>query len=181
MSYYEHDDAIRSMIRRARLLKVDDSGTQQLVDLMGLAGDMPKKVFRPQDHGFSSNPPIDSEGVLVAMGGRSDRPLYFDGGHKDHRPKSLPPGGVALYDANGKIIKFVKEETVFDAGGKPFTVKNATKIKIEGTKEVAVGIAGCWVRFVGGKLHLGVESADATATPAVMTDAGPSTIVFAKV
>jgi phage gp45-like len=30
--------------------------------------------------------------------------------HKDHRPKNLPVGGTALYDATGKILKIVKDE-----------------------------------------------------------------------
>jgi phage gp45-like len=181
MSYYEHDDAIRSMLRRARLLKVDDTGTQQLVDLMNLAGDQPKKVFRPQDHGLSSNPPVNSEGWVLALGGRSDRLLYVDGGHKDHRPKNLPTGGTALYDADGKLWKMVKDATTYDAGNKPLTISNATVITIQGSSSVAVGLGGIWVRIAGGKVHLGVSTATEDAIPAVMTDAGASTKVFAKV
>lgn len=181
MSYHEHDDAIRSMLRRSRYLKVDDSGDQQLVDLMNLAGDKPKKVLRLQEHGFSSNPPINSEGLIAALGGRSDRPMLLGGVHKDHRPKNLPVGGTALYDADGKLWKMVKDETTFDAGGKPVTISNATKIKIEGTSDVSFGVGSCWVNIAGGKVHLGVTSADATATTAVVTTAGPSSIVFAKV
>lgn len=107
MSYYEHDDALRSMIRRARNLKVDDSGSQQLVDLMGLAGDKPQKIFRPQPHGFTSNPPINSDGIMLALGGRSDRLVYLDGGHKDYRLKNTPAGAAVLYDDKGNVV-FVK-------------------------------------------------------------------------
>lgn len=181
MSYFEHDDAIRSMLRRSRLLKVDDSGEQQLVDLMNLAGDMPKKVYRPQDHGFSSNPPVNSEGWVAAMAGRSDKIVYIDGGHKDHRPRNLPIGGTALYDADGKILKIIKDGTTYDAGGKPLTISNATVIKIEGTQSVSFGVGGTWVHIDGGKVYLGVGSADATTDNPVVTVAGPSTKVFAVV
>lgn len=180
MSYFEHDDAIRSLIRRGVLRKVDDTGTQQLVDLALLAGDEPKKVFRPQQHGLTSNPPIGSEGFVVAMGGRSDRLLYIDGAHKDKRPKNLPAGGVALYDADGKLLKIVKDGTDWDAGGKPLTIRNATKVKIEGTTDVSFGVGSIWVHIVGGKVHLGVADPDGLSTNAVVTVAGPSTKVFAE-
>lgn len=174
MSYWEHDDAIRSMLRRSRYLKVDDTGEQQLVDLMNLVGDKPKKVLRLQEHGLSSNPPLNSEGIIAALGGRSDRLMLLGGVHKDHRPKNLPIGGTALYDADGKIWKMVKDETTFDAGGKPVTISNATKVKIEGTSDVSFGVGGCWVHITGGVVHLGVGSADGTATARVLTEDGPS-------
>jgi phage gp45-like len=134
MNIYEHDDALRSMIRRARLLKVDDSGPQQLVDLMGLAGDMPKKVFRPQPHGFSSNPPANADGLMLALGGRSDRPVYLDGGHKDYRPKATPSGAAVLYDDKGNVI-FVKGTNGIQISAKSGNVT----VKPEGGKFVFLG------------------------------------------
>lgn len=106
---FEHDDALRSSLRRARIVKVDDTGTQQLVDLKGLKKEEPKKIYRPQDHGFTSNPPADTEGVMLQMGGRSDRTLYLDGGHKKYRPRKLPEGGTAIYNHTGDIIRVVKD------------------------------------------------------------------------
>lgn len=102
---FEHDDALRSSLRRARIVKVNDEGTQQLVDLKGLKNEEPKKIFRPQDHGFTSNPPEDTEGVIVQMGGRTDRTMYLDGGHKKYRPRKLPIGASALYNHTGDIIR----------------------------------------------------------------------------
>lgn len=174
-------DALRSMQRLARVLKVDDSGPQQLVNLHGAYGDKPRKVWRVQDYGYSSVPPAGSEGLMQAIAGNSDRLLYRDGGHQDHRPKGLPVGATALYDADGKLLKIVKDETTFDAGNKPFTIFNATKVKIEGTEDVAIGVGGVWVTVKNGKVYLGVGSADETVDTAVVTTAGPSTIVFAKV
>lgn len=110
MSYSEHDDAIRSMLRRARLLKVDDTGPQQLVDFMGLAGDKPQKVFRPQPFGYTSTPPADSEGIVAALGGRSDKAVYLDGGHPKYRPVNRPVGSTAIYDHTGQIISLVEKD-----------------------------------------------------------------------
>ena len=178
---YELFDAVRSMQRIARVLKVNDSGGQQLVNLHGAYGDKPRKVWRPQDYGYSSNPPAGSEGIIHAIAGRSDRLIFRDGGHQSYRPKNLPVGGTALYDADGKLLKIVKDETTYDAGNKPLTLRNASKVKIEGNEDVAIGIGGTWVTIKGGKVYLGVGSLDETVSTAVVTTAGPSTIVFAKV
>lgn len=113
MSYWEHDDAVRSMNARARIKKVDDTGTQQLVDLYVRKNEEPVEVFRPQPHGFTSNPPKDSEGFVVPMGGRGDRMLYQEGGHKKYRPRNLPEGAVALYNHSGDIVKIVEASADF--------------------------------------------------------------------
>ncbi len=102
---YEHDDAIRSATRRARIVKVDDSQSQQLVDISGLKNELPRKIWRPQDFGFSSNPPPDSDGILQQMGSRSDRTLYRDAGHEKYRPKNTPQGGTVLFNHTGDIIR----------------------------------------------------------------------------
>lgn len=105
MPYFEHDDALRSQTRRARIVKVDDSGPQQLVDLKGLKNEEPKKIYRPMDFGFFSVPPQDTEGVMIQMGGRSDRTLYLDGGHPQYRPKKRPAGSSGLFDQYGNLIQ----------------------------------------------------------------------------
>lgn len=147
MSYFEHDDAIRSMLRRARLLKADDSGSQQLVDLMALAGDKPRKVFRPQPFGYTSTPPVDSEGVVLALGGRSDRLVYFDGGHKDYRPTSRPGGSTAIYDAYGQIVSLV-EKQVRIVGTDTVTIKAPT-IVLEGNVKLGGADADRPVSAIG--------------------------------
>ena len=102
---YEHDDGLRPTTRRARIIKVDDSKSQQRVDISGLKDEKPKKIWRPQPFGFSSNPPKDSDGVMIQMGSRSDRTLYMEGGHEKHRPKRTPVGGSVLFNDKGDIIR----------------------------------------------------------------------------
>jgi phage baseplate assembly protein V len=138
MSYFEVDDAIRSMLRRSRILKVDDSGTQQLVDVMNLAGDMPKAIYRQQPHGLSSNPPVNSEGFILALGGRSDRLLFLTGEHKDHRPKNLKSGETCVYDAFKKTIKLLEDKLVVDAAGQDVQVINAKTITAEASETITL-------------------------------------------
>lgn len=106
---YEVDDATRPTTRRAVIKKVDDSKSQQRVDVEGLKGEKPKKIWRPQDYGFSSNPPKDSDGIIEQMGSRSDRTLYRDAGHQKYRPKRTPEGGSVLFDHKGDIIRVFPE------------------------------------------------------------------------
>jgi phage gp45-like len=105
MAYYEHDDGLRSSTRRARVVKVDDSKSQQRIDIRGLKNEKPKKLWRTQDFGFSSNPPKDSDGIIDQMGSRSDRTFYRDAGHEKYRPKNTPEGGAVLFNHTGDIIR----------------------------------------------------------------------------
>lgn len=107
---YSSEDAVGSAVRRARVTNVDDSGTQQKVDLIGLASEKPKKVVRVQPHGFSSYPIDDAEGVMIQMSGRSGRTLFLGGEHKDKRPKNLPKGGACIYDADGNVVRVVSDD-----------------------------------------------------------------------
>lgn len=109
MAVYEHDDAIRVTTRRARIDKVDDGKSQQRVDIRGLKEEKPQKIWRPQDFGFSSNPPRDCDGLMIQMGSRSDRTLYLDGGHEKYRPKKTPEGGTVLFNHSGDIIRVFKK------------------------------------------------------------------------
>lgn len=181
MGYGEHGDGLVGMLRRATVLETDDSGTQQILKkLRGLASERPEDVYRPQPHGFSSHPPKGSEGWFAAMGGRSDRLLALGFEHKDHRPKNLPEGGAALYDMHGKVLKIVKDEIDIDAAGKPVTIRNATVVKIEGAERVSVGAGGRWVVVRPDRVDLAVMSPTEQAIPKVMTDAGASNVVFAR-
>src|SRR6266705_2115064 len=99
MTAPEDRDAIRAMIRRATLLAIDDSESQQRLKLRGLKSEQLDKVVRVQDFGFHSSPPDGAEGLLLALGGRSDRAMALGFEHKAHRPKNRPAGSTAIYDA----------------------------------------------------------------------------------
>jgi phage gp45-like len=105
----EHDDGLRSSTRRARIVKVDDSQSQQRVDVKGLKSEMPKKIWHAMPFGFTTNPPQDSDGVFDQMGSRSDRSLYFDAGHEKYRPKNTPSGCMAIFNQFGDIVRIFKD------------------------------------------------------------------------
>jgi phage baseplate assembly protein V len=105
----EGRDGLLGSIRRASVVEIDDSGTQQFLKKgKGLKSEQFEQVYRPQPFGMTSNPPAGSEGLLLAMGGRSDRLLGLGFEHKDYRPKDTEIGGTIIYDANGSAVSLVK-------------------------------------------------------------------------
>lgn len=147
-------------LRRARVEKIDDSGAQQIMrKLVGLKGDQPEDVYRAQPHGFSSHPPAGSEGLFLALGGRSDRLIGIGFEHKDHRPKGSPAGTAMLYDDKGNVV-FVKGQSgiVITARQGKVTIKPADD------------------EFV----YLGGDGSDGMYD-FVLTESGPSVNVKAKI
>lgn len=157
MSYFETSDAMRGMLRRATILEVDDAGSQQTVRMRGLKGEEFTKVYRAQPHGFTSVPPADSEAFLMALGGRSDRVVMIGGEHKDKRPVGLAAGATALYGADGELVSLVQKT-----------------VRVVGETVRVVASAKCIVEAP--RTDLGGEGGSK-----VMTEAGPSSKVFAVV
>jgi phage gp45-like len=107
----EGQEGLIGSLRRATVQKTDDSGTQQILkNMTGLKSETFEDVYRPQPHGISSHAPKGSEGVYLALGGRSDRLLALGFEHKDHRPKDTPEGGTIIYDHTGDAIRVVKDK-----------------------------------------------------------------------
>lgn len=161
-------DAVRTMIRRVSLSSVDDSGAQQKMTLKGLKGESLKDVVRVQPFGFSSNPPEGAEGILLSLGGRSDRGMVLGVEHPDHRPKSKKAGASIQYDAHGNSV-LCDEDGITVEG--PTTIK----LKVGGTTFVisdgSVDIQGGTLKHNGKNIgsthtHTGVQSgASNTGTP----------------
>lgn len=163
----ENNDGVLGTLRRALITAVDDSGDQQLVNLQALAKDFPQKIVRILPHGFSSNPPQNSEGVLKSLGGRSDRGMFIGGEHKQYRQKNLKPGNAVLYDDQGNIV--------FMQSGNGITVsakKGQVVVQTQGQQIV--------VNPNGANVYLGGDpSKDGFSK--VLTVAGPSFNVYAKI
>ncbi|WP_315731025.1 MULTISPECIES: phage baseplate assembly protein [unclassified Bradyrhizobium] len=107
----EGQEGLIGTLRRATVQKTDDCGTQQILkNMTGLKSEAFEDVYRPQPHGFSSHAPKGSEGVFLALGGRSDRLLALGFEHKDFRPKNTPEGGTILYNHTGDVVRVFKDQ-----------------------------------------------------------------------
>lgn len=160
-------DQIRSMISRGRLLGSDDTGDYQKIKAKGFAGEELDEVVRHQPFGMSSNPGPGAEGLLLRLGGRAERTIAILFELLGKRPKNLPVGTTALYNAFDIVWKLLSTKADLDHGGKNLHVRNAPKVKIE---------ASDWVQLDGKAVYLGKPP----YFP-VMTTAGPSQHVFAGV
>jgi len=158
--YPENRAGLLGLVRRATALGFDDSKAQQFItELRGLKGDAPRQVHRLQPFGLSAVPPSGSEGLVLALGGRSDRLLGLGFEHKDHRPKASAVGTAVLYDDKGNVI----------------FVKGADGIEISAsTGKVTIKPAA------GQNVYLGGTGDDGTYAK-VITESGPAQNVFAKV
>lgn len=147
MNPWEHDDAIRNMLRRGTLVDTNDDGEQQTMTFRGMAGEELKKVVRVQPYGFTSHPPAGSEGLIASLGGRSDRAMLLGVEHPKYRQKSLGPGSVALYDQHGNIVSTVEAN---------MRIKHSTEIVIEcGSSKIVlkpgeITITGSAIKFEQG-------------------------------
>jgi phage baseplate assembly protein V len=169
----------------AEILKVDDSKAQQSVKHRALTGELHTQILRPQFHGFSSNPPVGSSGVVISLGGERSRSVLLGAEHDKYRPTGLKPGETKFYDiGDGKgkantvhlaneagiaIDTQAGDTTITTPNGK-MTVSSKGDIKYSSDK-------GNFFVNADGKIHLG--SSDGKKTFAVVTTKGPSSKVFA--
>lgn len=157
--YPEGQESAIAAVRRVTVTKVDDSGTQQLVNLRGLAGEAPEDIVHLSRFGFGSNPVLGSEGVGISLGGRSDRLMVLGLEHKDHRRKNLPAGTSVVYDNQGNIV----------------FLKGANGIEVSAQQGKVSVKAGA-----GQKVFLG-GTGDDGSYDFVLTASGPSPFVKARI
>lgn len=156
----EYDDSINGQLIRVTVTGVDDSGPQQLVTGQGIDGLTIGEAVRLQHFGATGVPPVGSEGVMLISGGRFDRPHFLGLEHPDHRPTGSPSGTKVLYDDQGNVIRLFGEE------GIQLEAKNGH----------------IWAKPQPGKnVYLGGKPADGGTYQPVMTSAGPSSNVYARV
>ncbi len=174
---FEHDDAVRSILRRARVLKTDDSGSQQKVDLAALSKEKPEKIVRVLDFGFNSYIPQDGEGILLQLGSRSDRSLFFGGEHQKYRQKNLQEGQSVLYDSEGNVI-FAKTGSGISVNAKKGQVEihaqNDLVAVISDKGDIYLKPANDKIVYLGGNGHDG-------SYDFVLTNSGPSINVKARI
>ncbi|ARQ95341.1 hypothetical protein [Bradyrhizobium phage BDU-MI-1] len=72
-----------------------------------------------------------------------------------------------------------KDSMVITQGDGTQIVITKDFIEVKGASDASIGVDGVWVHCVGGKVHLGVPDAKGVAPVRVMTEAGPSSKVYA--
>ncbi len=102
--------------------------------------------------------------------GESDR-LVALGFETPGRPRNLPQGASALYNADGTVWKLLDTKADLDQGGKPAVMHNMPKYRVKAGEFAHVEVDP------GGGVYLGIGP----PWYPVMTSAGPSQHVFAGI
>lgn len=92
---------LRVLMTFARTLRVDDSGALQLLTVEGLRGELRDDVPRISEWGLTSNPPLSSQAVVLALGADRGQLVVIGVEDRATRRKNLPVGAVELYSAHG--------------------------------------------------------------------------------
>ncbi|MBH3104294.1 phage baseplate assembly protein V [Serratia grimesii] len=108
---------LRLMVDRAVVRIVTDSLGRQNLQVQSLADETNDDVERFQNYGMSSVPPVGSEAIVVAVGGRRSGLVAIAVEDKKSRPKGLDPGDVCMYHSEGHTIT-LKKDGVIEVRGK---------------------------------------------------------------
>lgn len=127
---------IMNMLGRAVLRLVDDAAGLQRVQVTVLAGEVRDGVERFQDYGFTSHPLAGADALLVFLGGNRDHPVAVAVADRRHRQTGLEPGEVAVYDDQGQSVHLTRAGIVLRGAGRPVTITDALKVRIEADLEV---------------------------------------------
>ncbi|MGU3539973.1 phage baseplate assembly protein domain-containing protein [Methylobacterium sp. A54F] len=166
----------RTHLFRAELKETNDDGDLQTGSGYGYAGEELDKVHVVRQHGLASHAPKGSHGIGLAGSGERSLVAFLGLEHQDKRPKKLKEGQTVLYDAAGNATRMLGEDGVWhDAADRPQKMTGKT-IAITGQDKVTITVGGTTVTVRAGRVDLGGEGGSA-----VMTQAGPSSVVFAKV
>lgn len=146
MTIDRRNPSVRADSLRASVVKVDDTGPQQLLELNGLKGQTLGEVVRVQHFGMTSNPPADAEGVVLSMGGGHDRAMMVGGEDPKTRPTGLKTGEVTIYDANKNAIDLKADRIAVDPGSTSRMVYLGGKGPPDGTYALLPGSINVMVR-----------------------------------
>lgn len=95
---------IMNMVSRGVIAATDDETGVQLGQVSLLYEEDKVAVERFQNYGFSSAPPVDSEALVVFVGGGRDHGAIVATDDRQSRFTGLEPGAVAIYTNEGDSI-----------------------------------------------------------------------------
>ncbi len=137
---------IRGMVSRGTISKVDDTKLAQEVQVRLLAGEIRSIVERLQAYGFTSNPPLGTETVVVFPGGAREHGIAVGDVCRGERKTGLASGAVSVYVEGGTTFLLLEPA--------------AEKATLQGDEVVLSGFDS---------IVLGVGSSSITITPTTIT------------
>ncbi|RQV20670.1 phage baseplate assembly protein V [Burkholderia cenocepacia] len=121
-------DRMRSLFGRGRITRVDDSGPVQIVQARMNGLEVPDGRYRVPEFGFSSNPPIGSDALVLHIAGDRSAGAVVGTNHQTSRPRGLAPGESILYSEDGKSVYLKNGSIVVEAKGQDVVVNDAANV-----------------------------------------------------
>ena len=104
--------ALRGMVARAVVRRVDDGPKMQELQVGLLADELADGVERFQNYGFTAHPLPGAEGLAVFVGGDRAHGVVIAVDDRRFRLASLQPGEVAIYTDEGDTIHLMRNRTI---------------------------------------------------------------------
>lgn len=143
---------VYTMITRAIIETVKDDDGMQIVKLNLLAGESRDDVERFQNFGFSSNPPVDSECVVIAPGGNRDHLIVIVADDRKTRIKDLAKGESVFYNAAGDKLILKANGDLDGELSNDFKMKIGNNVDFEITKNFELDLKKFKVKNDTGEL-----------------------------
>lgn len=110
-------NSLRSLILKGLIKTIDDSQKLQLLKVYLSASNEQEEIERIQEYGLTSNPPTESEAIVVQCAGAADNLVCLKVDSAEYRIKDLGSGEVAIYSQHGqKVVLNNSGQFVFNEG-----------------------------------------------------------------
>ncbi len=114
---------------RGKLTRNNSAPAMQITQVAGLADELLQSVELLQHYGYTSNPPLDSECIILPLGGRSAHSIVIATEHGTYRLKNLKAGEVALYSDEGDSV-ILKRGRIMEVTTQTLNVAAAKELNI---------------------------------------------------
>jgi phage baseplate assembly protein V len=120
---------VQMMFGRGRVSVVDDTGTVQKMQVRMSDWETADNRLRLAEFGFTSNPPVNSDVLVLHIAGDRTNGAVVATNHQPSRPKGLAPGEAMLYSQDGKSVYMTAAGgIVIEAKGQNVTVNDAANV-----------------------------------------------------
>lgn len=119
---------IAGLVNRSAITAVDGSKSMRTVQAELLAEDVRERVEHFEPYGFTSEPHIGAEGLMVSLDGDRDHTLAVIIADRRYRLRNLQAGEVALYDDLGRCVMLRRDEVLVDAKDAPVVINTTSTL-----------------------------------------------------